>query len=250
MNKSVLVWDDDICWEEQFQRELIRAKIDIEEIDSLRMLQDKAHSSKKYSALIVALEQFMQEISRNDLDETVGKESLYTINGTVNHGHGNWQRYLQELCGQLGIPVYLLAAQEDILQEVAAFESGAADYFWREKDIRTVVARIKSGIYAKEEISVRNGTSVMEDADTYTVSIGNRKIALTELEFMVFRCLHRSKGQVVLREKIFEEIWGKKDTKSMRVVDTVVKQLRRKLEKTQFTILSKYKLGYILTMKS
>lgn len=249
MKKCVLIWDDDICWEEQLKRELAKEKITTEEIDSLRILNDKICNNGKYSALIIALEQLIQEHMEERFNAWITREEFFASNHTGVLKDGHWCTCLQELCGQMDIPVYLVAVQEDILQEMAAFEAGVADYFWREKDIRAVAARIKAGICIREKVSVNAGMDVREEALTHTVYIEKHKIVLTELEFHVFHCLLQNVGQIVLRERIFEEIWQKKDTKNIRVVDTIVKQLRRKLKETQFVILSKYKLGYLLEQR-
>ncbi len=217
MTTCLFVWDDDICWEENLRKELLPANIAVRGVESVERLIQQQNSFGKGDGLIVSAEQ----LKKNGIN-------------------------LKELCENLTMPVFLLASEKDVMQEIEAFASGVSDYFIREQDMRVVVARISARIVSEELSSVEGKKTVTIDESIHTVTVGDDRVVMTKLEFLVFRRLYREFGNVVSREVLYREIWSDRQSQSMRVVDTVVKRLRKLLKETQLVIVSKYKLGYLL----
>ncbi|MDD7402657.1 MAG: response regulator transcription factor [Butyribacter sp.] len=217
MTKDMLLWDDDICWEESLRKELLQDGVRIKEIDTAEALCTCFKIKQAYSAVVLSAEHWNVHMAE-----------------------------IKQLCKESGTPVFLLSSQENTEEEIAAFENGVCDYFLRTTDISVIAARIRARCFGLSGHTEKTEEEIKEDRKNSCLTIGTRQIFLTEMEFEVFHMLLQNQNQLVLRETIYEKVWQEKQTKDMRVVDYVVKRLRQKLKITQFVILSQYKLGYLL----
>ena len=60
--------------------------------------------------------------------------------------------------------------------------------------------------------------------------IGDRVISLTQKEFDILEFLMRHAGEIVSRQQILENIWGKEASAESNMIDAHIKNLRRKLK--------------------
>jgi DNA-binding response OmpR family regulator len=67
------------------------------------------------------------------------------------------------------------------------------------------------------------------DMRSRTVHINDRKVSLSEREFLVTQHLMRRAGQVCTREELLSEIWGYSYDPGSNVVDVYVARVRAKL---------------------
>jgi DNA-binding response OmpR family regulator len=68
------------------------------------------------------------------------------------------------------------------------------------------------------------------DFDAQTARRGEADVELTAREFDLLRLLIASRGQVVTRDRILDEVWGYEAGTTTRTVDNFVLRLRQKLE--------------------
>jgi uncharacterized protein (DUF934 family) len=67
------------------------------------------------------------------------------------------------------------------------------------------------------------------DEDARELSVQGRRVALTPLEFALFRHLCQREGRTVSRPELLREVWGTDFTGGSNVVDAVVRSVRHKL---------------------
>jgi Transcriptional regulatory protein, C terminal len=67
------------------------------------------------------------------------------------------------------------------------------------------------------------------DEEARELAVGGERVALTPLEFGLFRHLREREGRSVTRNELLREVWGTEFTGGSNVVDAVVRGLRRKL---------------------
>jgi two-component system response regulator MtrA len=72
---------------------------------------------------------------------------------------------------------------------------------------------------------------VLLDGSDRTVSMGERTIALTPIEYDLLRAMMRTPGQVFLPQQLLEQIWGPEYVADEDLVRTHIYRLRRKLER-------------------
>jgi DNA-binding response OmpR family regulator len=67
------------------------------------------------------------------------------------------------------------------------------------------------------------------DADAHELVVGGRPLALTPLEFGLFRHLRDHEGHTVSRAELLRDVWATEYVGGSNVVDAVVRTLRTKL---------------------
>ncbi|HEY8889732.1 MAG TPA: response regulator transcription factor [Clostridium sp.] len=154
-------------------------------------------------------------------------------------------------------PVIFMSARNEELDRVVGLELGSDDYLSkpflpRELIIRT--NKLLERIYgvAKEETNQiddnLNMGGYLISKKQRTVFMGNIEIILTKKEFEMLCYFIDNKNNLVSRDQILDTVWGDDYFGSDRVVDDVIRRLRKKIDK--FTIETVYGYGYKLVYKS
>lgn len=99
---------------------------------------------------------------------------------------------------------------------------------WRE-----LVVGLRAGIgpwgSGRESSVVRFG-EVFANFSTMEVSRSEENVALTTMEFKLFRFLVQNAGRVISRDEMLGEVWGYENYPCTRTVDNHILKLRQKLE--------------------
>lgn len=241
MEREIILWDDDIGWCERLRRELQKRNTAIEEAEGWDDLQQKIMKYAKGRSLPDGWQNGMQG----------GRELLAVVlsgQKLIEELPEKWQFFLRKICELGAVPVLYVGEREDVEQELQAFLMGAADYIDREKDIRVCAARIfacagKGNRYQRK--SSETG-ELLVDEETCQLYCGEAVFDLTPKECLVLSRLLADNGKVVSREELLFAAWGTRNLEKERVLDTVIKQLRRKLRPLSYSICSKYGVGYVV----
>ena len=75
--------------------------------------------------------------------------------------------------------------------------------------------------------------------------INEKYIEITKKEFQLLDYFIRNKGVIFNREKLLNEIWGFDFDGDDRVVDTLVKRIRKKMENYNYLIKTVRGMGYM-----
>lgn len=132
-----------------------------------------------------------------------------------------------------GLPVLMLTARAEEVDEVLGLSLGADDYITKPFSPRTLLARVRSALRRTEAEQggdsrpIRLGELTV---DPYGVRalIGERDLGLTPTEFRILRHLARTPGRAVSRPELLEVAMPESDALE-RAVDAHVKNLRQKL---------------------
>jgi DNA-binding response OmpR family regulator len=136
---------------------------------------------------------------------------------------------------------------EDVLK---GFASGADDYLPKPFELAILLARLQGLLRRSQWLRsavtaggpAESNAAAAQPGDVFsfrgkTIDFGilelstNRgKIQLTLMEADLLRHLIRSKGRVVSRKSILEEVWGLKEDTDTRAIDNFVVRLRRYIE--------------------
>jgi len=144
--------------------------------------------------------------------------------------------------------ILMLTAKGEEVDKVLGFELGADDYVVKPFSPRELVLRVKAILRRNEIVQdfISHG-NLKVDVNNYTVSIDDKKINLTAMEFKFLVALMRNKGNVQTREYLLEEVWNSSSDVTTRTIDTHVKKLRQKLGQYGENIETVRSVGYRFT---
>lgn len=128
------------------------------------------------------------------------------------------------------IKIVMLTALSEEYDEIKGFELGVNDYISKPFSFNVLIKRIENQFISL--MPVENSTLVYENIslnqDTYEVKIDGQLIDLTLKEYQIMRLLMLNIDKVVTRDMLMNEIWGYQYYGDTRVVDTHIKNLRKK----------------------
>jgi len=112
-------------------------------------------------------------------------------------------------------------------------EIGADDYVTKPFSLRELVARIRALLRRREmkEQSVRScSTAAADRRAAHKVTLGNRSVLLSALEFRLLHFLASHAGIVFSRDQLLDRVWGSDRNVTPRSVDVYIRRLREKME--------------------
>ena len=137
-------------------------------------------------------------------------------------------------------PVLFLTARTDLDDRLAGLRAGGDDYVGKPFSIDEVLLRIGAVLRRTdpEGEDGRNGAvgEVLRYADleldeaAHEVSRAGTYIALSPTEFKLLAFLMANAGRVVTKPMILERVWGYDFSGDVRIIETYVKYLRRKID--------------------
>lgn len=130
-------------------------------------------------------------------------------------------------------PVIFLSAKSAERDKITGLELGGDDYMTKPFSVRELLARVRSVLRRlkeqDEEEPFRFGDIVV-DFKGQTVSAGDIPVSLTSREYELLRFLIRSRGRVLPRDKILQQVWGYDYYGTARTIDNFINRLRQKIE--------------------
>ena len=133
-------------------------------------------------------------------------------------------------------PIILLTARVDDDEKVIGLEVGADDYMTKPFRPRELVARIRAVLrrIGEQEPSAKviKAADIVLDREGRTVKIADNFLNLTPSEFDILTALMSSPGRVYSRLDLLDIIQGIRYEGYERTIDTHIKNLRGKIEKS------------------
>ena len=152
-----------------------------------------------------------------------------------------------ELTGKLktdpktaGVPVIFITARD----AVEGLDLGADDYISKPFSIREVVSRVKAVLRRTAAIPDAS-TGIFIDDEKKVVTVDGAAVALTRIEYEIFRLLFTNKGKVFPREDILSKVWPDDVIVTDRTVDVNITRLRKKIGEYGNRIVSRHGFGYL-----
>ena len=144
------------------------------------------------------------------------------------------------------VPVIFTSARDQDLDKILGLELGSDDYVTKPYSPKELVLRINNilkRVYTNSNKIKYENYEV--DIDKRIVMHDGKEINLTTLEFDLLYMFLNNKGKSYSRDDILNIIWGENYFGSDRVVDDLVRRLRKKMPKLHINTI--YGFGYRLT---
>ncbi|MBR6949689.1 MAG: response regulator transcription factor [Bacilli bacterium] len=146
------------------------------------------------------------------------------------------------------VPVIFTSARDQDLDRILGLELGSDDYIVKPYSSKELVLRVNNiikRVYKDENNKILKYETYTIDLDKRKIKENDNEIKLTTLEFDLLVLFLKNKDKCFTREEILQEVWGNDYFGTDRVVDDLIRRLRKKLPKINISAI--YGFGYRLS---
>lgn len=143
--------------------------------------------------------------------------------------------------------IILLTGGGSIESEIESHKLGLRDYVKKPFDPRVFSALIDKHLLQlkKSHTSLHYG-KFRVDLVQHEAFLGDTQLEISLTEFKILRVLIESKGRIVTRERLLNDVWDLNDETQTRTVDMHISTLRKKLGSAGEFLKTKRGVGYFL----
>ncbi|MFT5277141.1 MAG: two-component system response regulator CpxR [Glaciecola sp.] len=133
------------------------------------------------------------------------------------------------------VPVIMLTAKGEDYDRILGLELGADDYLAKPFNHRELLARMKALTRRMDDLSVFNQVQNLEfhgikiEEASQRAMISDHELELTNTEFQLLVALMRHAGNLLTKEKLSEDVLGRRLSPFDRSLDMHVSNVRKKL---------------------
>lgn len=145
------------------------------------------------------------------------------------------------------MPVIFTSARDQDLDKIIGLELGSDDYITKPYSPKELILRVNNiikRVYTKDLQKLTYDKYVI-DLDKRIVYLDDKELSLTTLEFDLLYMFVTNKNKSFSRDDILNIIWGNDYFGTDRVVDDLVRRLRKKMPDININTI--YGYGYRLT---
>ena len=151
---------------------------------------------------------------------------------------------LEEIRKENSLPILMFTSKNDSASKVRGLRAGADDYLTKPFYMEELVARVYAILRTNGKIKERNGLefkSLYLDTLEKRVYIEKEEIKLQNKQFNMLEYFVLNTGSILLKEQIYDRIWGIDSDATIEIVEVYVSNLRKKLSKYGY---DKYRKDY------
>lgn len=147
------------------------------------------------------------------------------------------------------VPIIFVSAKNEEFDRILALELGGDDYLAKPFSPRELVIRIKKILKRVGHRNEKDNNKiiikdVILDSRRRNVYLNEKEVEFTKKEFDLLEFLFINKNIAFKREVLIEKIWGYDYIGDTRVVDDLIKRIRKKLKLSKIQIKTVWGFGY------
>ena len=151
------------------------------------------------------------------------------------------------------VPIIFVSAKDEAVDRIIGLELGADDYLSKPFSPREFLVRLKIIFRRIEPVMVSDHETTTYqikdlkiDDSKRVCSVKDKELSLTNNEYMLLAYLVKNKNISFTRENLIQNIWGYDYVGESRMIDDLVKRLRKKLKSfdAQVEITTVWGYGY------
>ena len=129
-------------------------------------------------------------------------------------------------------PVMFLTARDTVVDRVKGLDTGADDYLCKPFAFEELLARVKSLSRRRRQWpgTLLQFENLTVDLETHRVERADVRLDLTSKEYALLTFFMRRAGEVLSRNRIYEQVWEQPYDGVSNTLEVHIKELRRKLE--------------------
>lgn len=136
------------------------------------------------------------------------------------------------------IPIIVISARTQEQEKVKALDAGADDYLTKPIGTSELLARIRTALRHSNKLNTDSplykrpfhARDLTIDFEKHLVTLGDKEIHLTQIEFKIIALLAQNSGRVMTYDTIIENIWGPYADDDNSILRVNMAHIRRKLE--------------------
>ena len=148
-------------------------------------------------------------------------------------------KVIKEIREWSNIPIIVVSARDHERDKVMSLDEGADDYITKPFGTAELLARIRTALRHKrtsfdEELKktkVFKADDLSIDFDKRIVSVGQKEVKLTQIEFKIVELLCKYSGKVLTYDYMLKNIWGPYASGDNKILRVNMANIRRKIEK-------------------
>lgn len=153
---------------------------------------------------------------------------------------------LEQIRLESDVPVIIISARETERDQLQGFYAGADQYITKPFLLSVlkeqIIALLKRTRKQSRQYLISGALKI--DQMLHRVYVDEKEIATTPKEYDLLVYFLQNEGIVLNRDTILDRVWGMDYFGDFRTVDTIIKQLRKKLTDRHRYIKSVYGVGY------
>lgn len=142
------------------------------------------------------------------------------------------------------IPIIIMTARDSDIDEYKGLKLGADDYITKPFNLKILTLKIKKLLKLEGNNNYRF-ENLFFDSKKGELNINGEVIELTRREIQFLEFMLKNKNLIFSREKLLNEVWGFDFDGDDRVVDTLVRRIRKKLGDYSYLLKTIRGMGYI-----
>lgn len=142
------------------------------------------------------------------------------------------------------LPIIMMTARDSEMDEYNGLSIGADDYITKPFNLKILILKIKK-LLKLDNNSIYKFETFSFDIKKGEIILSGENIELTRREIQFLEFMIKNKGIIFSRDQLLNEIWGFDFEGDDRVVDTLVKRVRKKLGEYNFLLKTIRGMGYI-----
>lgn len=128
------------------------------------------------------------------------------------------------------VPVIMLTAKEEVEDQLKSLSCGADNYIVKPYSLAVVKMHIEALLKRyRQEQEILSAGDIRIVVGSQKVYVRDVFVETTPKEFELMQFFVKNEGVVLTRDHILDSIWGYHYVGDTRTIDTIVKQLRKKL---------------------
>ena len=141
--------------------------------------------------------------------------------------------FCSELRKKYDTPVLMMSARDDDQSKLTGYGTGADDYITKPFSIPVLLAKIRALMkraVVKPENHEISGCGITLDMQNHVVRKNGTVIKLNVKEYELLRTMMEHQGEIMDKNKLFDEVWGADCFSEPSTVSVHIRWLREKVE--------------------
>lgn len=200
--------------------------------------EDRRSVDVLYTLLLSEGFQVIQAREQAEIERDIETKNIHLLLTDIEPGYGDGIQLIRDIRKSSSIPILVFSKNGEEAAKIAALNAGADDYVTMPCNPLELLARIKSQIrrYTQmanlcENINRIYRVDDLEIDDVRRkVTVAEREVYLTPIEYKILRLLVKEKGRVLSIDQIYEAIWNMQAIGADNTIAVHIRHIREKIE--------------------